>query len=521
MTTVAILVLGLVGSASPGADASGSRPVCIGRAVQAADGSPSGVDDCALAKIMERAALRVHLADCARVLRAAPEQVFGGFGFSFRLHPGGGVSHIRTQPSVFDRTGLPACLRRVLQRRLAGERRGKPALVRGHFTLHQDAQRGFSFSLSSSLIEHRAPPPPPLEGSFERDGDGWLSWCPLGSGRLGLRLLPRSVVQYRPAALDPALPGAHALHLVDGCEQELHVDHAEGWTRADWRRARKKACACLEELLKHPELDVRATAAERLARGRYWSGRRALTTAIHSMVGLDEEDHNGEQTVKMPPGVAEGLGVVRMVRAHLRLRRWIKDGVLEALARHPMRVVRMQLLSKVLDRRRQEMDESMRILLGDPDPVVRARACNLGCQREDRDSRRVFFDQLGSSRPAVRAAALIYSRACVRASSRRVRAVLADESEPLVVLLMLEALPDPPVELVAEQGAAELFHPCPARRFIAARLLGRLTERPLEMLRRALGRERDPALRAQLVALLDASDGPPPVRYKVQLWLQR
>lgn len=530
LTCRAILLLAITCSA-PAPAAAEVRPVCTGRAVRAADGSASGLDDCALADVLRRAALREHLAVCARALRSARERVFGGFAFSFRLYPDGGVSDVRIQPSAFDRTGLTECLRRVLQRRLRGGRRGKPALVEGRFALHQEAERGFSYTLTSALVEVVRSPPPPLPGGFAREDAGWLSWCPLGEGRLGLRLVPRRTpVHPAPAVADPLAPGVHAVSLVDGCELALREDRPEGWSRREWKKARKQACACLEGLLEHTELDVRATAAERLARGRYWSGRRALTAALHGMLGIEGNGRsNGgsdvgtgaEQIARVPAGVEPGLATVRMVWAHLRLRRWIRDGILEALARHPARMVRAQLLSRILDSRHQEMVPALRVLLCDPDPVVRARACNLGCQRDDRDSLRVFLSDLASARPVIQAAALVYARDCARWAARQVREAAVEEPDPLVALLMLEALPDPPAGLVEKRAGDELFNPCPARRFIAARLLGRFSERPAEVLRQALGRERDPALRAQLESLLDHPAAPPPARYEVRLWLQR
>jgi hypothetical protein len=88
----------------------------------------------------------------------------------------------------------------------------------------------------------------------------------------------------------------------------------------------------------------------------------------------------------------------------------------------------------------------------------------------------------------------------------------------MVALLMLQSLPASPPELLTRLAGEALFSPCPAVRFLAARLLGQVAERPTEKLREALEREPNSALKRQLEDLIKEGTGLPSAKQPMRLW---
>jgi hypothetical protein len=351
---------------------------------------------------------------------------------------------------------------------------------------------------------------------LSRDGDTATTWCKLGKARLVLRLGPAAG---EAARLEPSAADIRAVQLVDACEEKLQVEKPNGWSRSDWTRERKEACNCLVGLLGHSKLPVRAAAAERLAQERYWRGRRALTDTIYRMMGITTCDNSG-CSPKVPAKLQEGLALVRMIHAQLRLRHWVREELLEALAKHPQRQVRLQLISRILSSRRGELPTAHGVLIRDRDPVVRARACNIGCQRSDRLSQKTFRADLRSRSPEVRAAALLYAGRCARNAGPRLLEDLPRETIPAVALLRLQSVPQAPDSLLARIAGDALLDSCPAVRFLAARLLWRAKERPIEKLKEAIAREPNPEYKHQLSDLLRPAGSLPASRHSMRLWLQ-
>jgi len=486
---------------------------CARQVVAADDGSPSELDDCQLQKIMENAQLRMHLQACISEAQRAKVRVYGGFGFSFKIHKNGGLSGLVLPASVFDRTSLPKCFARSIKKRFGKPDQGKPAQVQARFTIQADAPADFSISLTSQLVQKKAKPPKPLPGRFVKSPGGMISKCGLGSAELILRL--GSAVSYGGRKIEAVRVEAK----VDECEKHLWDEASENWTRSEWRKERDKVRKCLVGLLSDEDLQVRVAAAERIATGRYWRGRRALTATIRRMMCPADCDKK-ECKVVVPKNVDEGLGLLRMVKAQLSLRRYVKDDVLEALAKHPSGEVRLSLVREVLSRWRKKLPAIAARLIKDPDLMVRSVTCNLGCQRGDRDSLLSFVQDLKSSDPVVRAVAVLYAGNCVYNASREV--IEAARREPIleIAILMLQALPGAPDDLIINRATQALYDPCPTVRFLAARLLTHVKEMPIKPVKNALAREPNPALRRQLTSLLDDQNDRQPLHQSLQLWLQ-
>jgi len=221
-----------------------------------------------------------------------------------------------------------------------------------------------------------------------------------------------------------------------------------------------------------------------------------------------------------PKDAETGLVLVRMVRAHFRLRRWVKDEYLEALAKHPARKVRLHLIRDILKNWRTSLPPAIGILYHDPDPVVRARACDIGCQRDDRAGRKEFLKGLVHPQAEVRAATTLYAGSCVEKTSRQVRERVRQEADLAVALLMLQALPVAPEPLVVQRAVKALFDPCPIVRFLAGRLLRNAEALPKDEVKQALAREPNVVLKEQLVDLLGGGGLPPSARHRLQIWLQ-
>jgi hypothetical protein len=356
-----------------------------------------------------------------------------------------------------------------------------------------------------------------LPGLLAQDGRRRHAVCALGSARLVLRLDALSAAATTPASA-PGVARANAR--VDACEARLHEPKQIGWTAPEWRRERKRAMGCLLGLLGDADLEARAAAAERLARERYWGGRKALTDLIHGMVGITGcIEKNGCES-KPPAGLVEGLVLLRLVRAQLDLRQWVREEVLTAIARHGSPRVRLGLITQILGRERSNLTGVQGILIRDPDPLVRAQACNIGCQRDNRDSLRSFITDLSNPAPEIRANAVLYAGDCVRKSKRAVRERLRAETDEEVALLMLQAMPVVSARALEHSAVPALFSACPATRYLAARTLGRVTERPIEKLREALAREPNIELREQLLDLLGDSANPPQAHHTLSLWLE-
>jgi len=290
---------------------------------------------------------------------------------------------------------------------------------------------------------------------------------------------------------------------------------------------------CLEELLRAPRLELRAAAAEELARRRSWRSRRAIERSL--LASLQPPGAPGAGAERATPAAqAEparplaapaderaALAALRLLESALALYRQPEPEVLEALAAHPSAAVRGRLLAGALERWRGEAGGALRSLSRAPEPLLRARAQQLGCLRGEPQSLHAFREDLSHPEPAVRAQAVLLARACARRSAPEVLSAAAREPAGPVALLLLQAAP---MEAEAEAevrrlAPAALSATCPATRFLAAHLLARLAAPPREPVLAALERERDPVLRQGLEALLREPAGRPPAP-TAQVWLQ-
>ncbi len=496
-------------AARPAIAEAGADTDCSGRPAAAADGSPADMDDCAVERILRRAALREHLRACVAQAEAGQVRVYGGFDFSFGLLPDGGISGLSVRKSVFDRTVLPACLGRTISKRLGKGGPGKAARIVGRLTVRERSAPDFSLSLSCELVT-RPKPPKPLAGLFKAGPGGLTASCALGKARLVMRLGNSVRANSRNRAAE--FIGAAG---VDECEDPLRQDRE--WKRAEWKKAREKARKCLVAFLDDVDLDVRVVAAERIARGHYWRGRRALTATIRRM--LTPKDCQGDDCVLVaPPGAAMGYALVRLVMAQIRLRRFVTDDVLDALARHETAGVRLRLVRDILPLWRQELPQAAGILLHDQDFQVRLICADLACQREDRRGREVFLEALSDDDPVQRAAAAVYAGSCVRRARLKVIAAAEKEKIPAVALLLLQALPAAPEDLLEELASGALLDACPVVRYLAVRLLGRMESPPTKKIGAALAREPNQVLKSRLRALLSGTHTP--TTASLQLWLQ-
>ncbi len=490
------------------AEAAQSR-ACSGRPAAAADGSPADMDDCTVEKYLRRADLRDHLQSCVMQAEAGQTRVYGGFDFSFDLLPGGGVSGLSTSKSVFDRTLLPACLKKAIRRRLGRGGSGKAARVIGRITVREGAANDFSLSLSCRLVA-RPKRPKPLAGLFKAGRGGLTATCALGDTRLVLRLGDR-VRAMHPRDKTESVEAAQ----VDGCEDPLRQPRE--WKRSEWKKERQKARNCLAAFLDDTDLNLRVVAAEHIARGRYWRSRRALTAMVRRM--LTPEDCEGSDCKLVAPrGAAKGYALVRLVMAQIRLRRFVKDDVLDALAKHETVGVRLRLVRDILPLWRHELPQAAGILLHDKNNQVRLISADLACQREDRRGREAFLEALSDSDPVQRASAVIYAGSCARHARLKVIAAAEREEIAAVALLMLQALPTAPDELVRQRALDALLDACPVVRYLAVRLLGRLEEPPKEKIIAVLPREPNQLIKKELSALLSGNHIP--TTSSLQLWLQ-
>ncbi len=497
-----VCILLLCASAAPDGAAARDDIFCTGRPITARDGTAAGLTDCDLEVAWKRAGLRARMQRCVQAGQADSDISFG-----FVLYPGGGIEDLVFEPEN-------PCLEAVVKTHLAGPSEGTPGFVEGRLVVTGEKPGNITLTLTGWLYPRRSPVVV-LPGCLVPEGDGYTSTCPLGSAHLALRLGSPSGSAGVNTSFDQA-----AEDLVDRCEQNIQAGGWETWTRADWKREREKSCKCLIGRLGHEKLEVRGRAAERLAQGRYWKGRRALTAVVKEMMKPPGCRNGAECRPVGPKDTEAGLVLVRMVRAHLRLRRWVKDEYLEALARHPARQVRLHLVRDILKNWRSGLPPALGILYHDPDPVVRARACDIGCQREDRAGREEFLKRLMHPRAEIRAATIMYAGSCVEKSSRQVREHVRQEADLAVVLLMLQALPVAPEPLVAQRVVKALFDPCPIVRFLAGRLLRNAKSLPTEAVKQALAREPNVALKEQLVDLLGRGGLPPSARHRLQIWLQ-
>jgi hypothetical protein len=478
--------------------------VCTGRPLASKDGTAAVLTDCDLESMWAKAGMRAHLRQCAESGQAS-----GAISFGFALHPGGGIGEVESSPKN-------ACVETALKTRLAGSQEGKPGYVEGRLVVSGKQPVEVTLSLGGWLYPRRSPVKA-LPGRLVAEGDGYTSTCSLGSAHLALRLgsMAPSAGPAPGRALDPA-----AEQLVEKCEQNITEGDWESWTRADWKREREKSCKCLTGLLQAADLEVRGRAAEQLAQGRYWKGRRALTAAVMEMMKPPGCQKESECLPVAPKNTQAGLVLVRMLKAHRRLRRWVKDEHLDALARHPSRQVRLHLVGDILKNWRGELPPAVGILYHDPDPVVRARACNIGCQRDDRFGREEFLKGLAHARAEIRAATVLYAGSCVEKSGLQVRRRLRTEDDPAVALLMLQALPVAPEPLVLKRAGEALLDPCPIVRFLAGKLLRNAKELPTEEVKQALAREPNVALKEQLVNLLGSGGPQSAASPRLQIWLQ-
>ncbi|MBN2498752.1 MAG: hypothetical protein JXR96_29445 [Deltaproteobacteria bacterium] len=514
-------LLGCVATAIWLASPSAGAQVCEGRALLAADGSSSNVDDCWLARLNTGVGLRSRLQACVDEQRNADLKVYGSFWFHFDLYADGRLARFRIPHSAFDRTGLPACVRRVFLRGLAiraaeiEASAGTPARIQGRFTLEPGPDRRadrFSFSLTAALapVQDLRPEPEPLPGGFIRTDKGLVARCSLAGSELVLRLCPGSACEARPVFGDP-----QAQQIAASC---LDAELLEDDKRARQRGRRWREAHCLGELLSHADCRVKAAAADEIAEGWYWRARRALGRAARAML---IEPACAGCAARAPEDTWSGLALVRMTRALLRLRRKVDEDLLGALAVHPSRQVRRMFLREVLALWQGRLPAAVKTLMADPDPEVRAMACGLGCQHGELGGLAAFRRDLASGDRRTRASALLYARACARRAAAQVLRAAESEPDPVLALLMIHALPDsgPTADAIA---AACLQHACPVARYLAARILGRGARMHRAALQAALERERDPVLRERLEALLrgEPIDGRDGQDIWSQLWLQ-
>jgi len=497
MRKLFLIVCALLLSASSLAE---EDTVCTGRPVTSQDGSAAVLTDCDLKTVWARAGIRAHLQECARSGQAS-----GVITFEFALHPGGGIGDLKVRPKN-------SCVETAFKTHLAGALEGKPGFVEGRLVVAGEEPGEITLTLGSWLYPRRSPVEA-LPGRLTAEGGGYTSTCSLGSAQLALRLgsgLP-SAGLFR----DPAAEGA-----VEKCEENITEGDWESWSRADWKREREKSCKCLTGLLGDANLEARGRAAEQLAQGRYWKGRRALTAAVVEMMKPPGCQSGSECPAVAPKDTQAGLVLVRMLRAHRRLRRWVKDEHLDALARHPSRQVRLHLVGDILKNWRGELPPAIGILYRDSDPVVHARACNIGCQRDDRTGREEFLKGLMHSRVEIRAATVLYAGSCVEKADLQVRRRLRVETDPAVALLMLQALPVAPEPQVLQRAGKALFDPCPVVRFLAGKLLKNIKALPIKEINQALAREPNVALKEQLVNLLGRGGPQGGGSPRLQIWLQ-
>ncbi len=497
-----IVGFGLLLLCAPVSGAAEGGAVCTGRPLVSRDGSAATLTDCDLEAAWARIQLRARLEKCLQAGR-----VSGVVSFGFSLYPGGGIGDLESKPEN-------PCLETVLKASLIGPLEGTPGFVEGLLVVTGEEPGDLALTMAGWLYPRRSPVKP-LPGRLVAEGDGYTATCPLGSALLALRLEP---IGGSPGS--KAARHEEAGDLVDSCEQNIQEGNWETWTRADWKREREESCKCLTGLLSHADFEVRGRAAERLARGRYWKGRRALTAVLKDMLEPPGCENGAGCLPVAPKDTRTGLVLVRMTRAHLGLRRWVKDGYLEALARHPAREVRLRLVRDILKNWRGDLPPAAGILYTDTDPVVRAQACDIGCQREDRAGRKQFLEGLAHPRAEIRAATVLYAGHCVEKAGLQVRQRLRREDHPAVALLILQALPAAPGALVEPRAVKALFDPCPIVRFLAGRLLRNLEALPQEEVKRALAREPNLVLKEQLVDLLGRGGLPPGARHRLQLWLQ-
>lgn len=476
--------------------------VCTGRPLVSKDGTAAVLTDCDLESMWAEAGMRAHLQQCAD-----SGQATGAISFGFVLHPGGGVGEVESSPKN-------PCVETVLKTKLAGSQEGKPGHVEGRLVVAGKRPAEVTLSLGSWLYPRRSPVKA-LPGRLAPEGGGYTSTCRLGAAHLALRL--DSGPGFSPAV---TAGKTAAEQLVDKCEQNITEGNWETWTRSDWRREREASCKCLTGLLQDADLEVRGLAAERLAQGRYWKGRRALTAAVVGMMKPPGCHKESECQPVAPRDTRAGLVLVRMLKAHRLLRRWVKDEHLEALARHPSREVRLHLVRNILKNWRGDLPAAAGMLYRDPDPVVRARTCNIGCQRDDRNGREEFLKGLAHTRPEIRAATVLYAGSCVEKAGLQVRRHLHKEADPAVALLMLQALPVAPEPLVLQRAGKALLDPCPIVRFLAGKLLRNTKALPTEQIKEALAREPNVALKEQLVDLLGRGGPPRAASPRLQIWLQ-
>lgn len=513
-----------------------ARADCSGRSLVDAGGQPVGLTDCQLSDRIERAQLRKHLGGCVEALEGADRRVYGSMRFELDMHPGGGASAVRFPRSAFDRTGFPDCVSRVLRRRLAGSRKGKPFSLQGRMRLEPGRAEDFAFSLSGLIAPPVRKRLAGLPGSFAQGPDGVQASCDLGGIQIHLVLDPSR------QAAPPDWPAPVASDArVDAClalaEPEPHAKpkrKAKRKPRRSARSIRRQVTACLVKLLRTSDWAGRAAAAEELSGGWRWRGRRALkerveealteASCIERLLAYRQgrAEAGGEEphcSLVAPKGAAAGHALVRMLKAQLRLRRQPRTGVISALAAHPDASVRGRLLDTILARWNRGIPEGLYALIRDPDPQLRARAQQVGCDRGDWKSLHAFRTDLASPDIRVRASAMKFARACATRAWAEVEAAAASEPNPALAILMLRAIPVRSQELLYEKAAAGLFDPCPVVRYLSARLLFRIEQVPNDLLRQALERERDPLLKAQLNELRHRPGQPSSARVE-QIWIQ-
>jgi hypothetical protein len=506
MDRIAWLVIGLGALGAGPAGAAGPSGEAACPRLLAADGQPSDLDACALSVLLDEAALRRHLSACVRRALEVSFPPPARLDFALELYPGGAARGIDLRGDPDQAGLLGRCARRVLGQRFQGTAVGRPAALEGSLRLASGQPERFSLALGAAVS---SPPPPAadLEGAFEQTPAGLVASCALPGFRLVLRL------GGGPAEPPPSVePEDDRDPRVAACLQAAETPVR---TRG---RAAPRPVACLEALLGDADLATRAAAASALAGERRWGSRRKIERSLLGALRGPNGPAGEPPALVAPADERAGLALVGMLEALLDLYRQPSPEVPAALAAHPSSRVRRRLVERVLRRWRGDASLAVARLLTSPEADIRVRAEQLGCLRGDWQSLAAFRRDLVHPEAEVRARAVLLARACAQRSASWLVEAAAREPEVALAMLMLRAAPVGLEAELAPRLAGGLLHPCPAARFLAAGLLGRLERPPAALLGEALRRERDPWLRAWLEGLRAGQEHAP--GEIIQLWLQ-
>jgi hypothetical protein len=489
---------------------------CTGIPISTKDGRVSDLIDCELWELFSSKMLVDKMQACIENNNASELTQEGQISFFLNIDADGqivGFDSSSTKPE--ERGLLYDCLYSALGQPLQPSNFGlASAFIQGRVWLKRVRPAGLGVSISFDLIKRKDSIPGEVPA---RQPEHSLS-CKLGETRLVLRFGSEEPVS-QAGKVSFLKKYESAVQVAEDCEKKLKEEKENGWIWAEWKKERKKAGECLVALLGHEELIVQAEAAKIIAAERYWKHRSALTLAIEKSMQQKNCDRNGCRYIA-PAGTEEGLAVLDMIIAHLRMRRWVSDEILDAMARHPASKVRLGLVRRILGRIRNKLPKVIDVLIQDQDPVVRAKACQIGCLREHKNSQIAFLAGLEDPKPENRVATVLHATGCAKRSRQRVIAAIEKEKNPLVAVLMLQSIPYKTDSFLIQTASQALSNPCPIVRFMAAKLLGRIEEKPEVLIRTAIENESDPILKKQLLWLLEAGLEPVVMPSSYQLWQQ-